>query len=111
MSWDTYNATIAEIREAMDADYATAQEIYRDLREEYDRPVYVSDIMDEVEQAEEAEYQELPDVDVHEGLLDDGSTDWDYWEQTDRLDDYYFDDDWVDYGEEIEFTIEYEETR
>ena len=108
MSWATYNETISEIRDAFDADLETAREIYRDLRDEYDAPVYASDIREEVELAEEGLEYEVPEYE-EEGRLDDGSTDWDYWEGTDYLDDYYFDDDWCDYDQEIEFTVEYEE--
>lgn len=109
MSWTEYNEAIAEIKDVFEADHATAQEIYRDLREDYDRPIYADDIREEIEDVELAEERE--ELDWEEGQLEDGSTDWDYWHETDYLDDMYFDDDWIDAGEEIEFTIEYEETR
>lgn len=113
MSWATYNETIAEIKEAFDADHATAQEIYRDLRDEYARPVYADDIREEIQEAERFE-EIAPEesVTLEEYFESEDETDWKFWETTDYLDTKYFDDDeWLDGGEEVEFTIKYEEIR
>ena len=108
MSWTGYNEAIAEIRESFEADYFTAQEIYRDLREDFGRPVTADDITEEIEEAEAAEDIDFERI-VEEGLTDDGETDWEYWEGEYDTDDRYFEDGWMDYGEELEITIQYEE--
>jgi hypothetical protein len=104
MSWDTYNETIGAIREEYDMDLDDAREFYREIRDELDDTPTAYDVY-AISEGEDYEPEDLEDWEA-EGYESEG----DYWYDQYDWDDRYFDDDWVDYGEEIEFTVEYEET-
>lgn len=126
MSWRDYNEVIAEAREVFGLDLSEAREWYRDMRDDFERPINIDDVYDYPETAlsfAEEYFPELPEVEVPDWVEDEGLTD-DYLDYVDRydaeppyeyfdyeLDDYFEGDEWLDPYEEIEVTEElvYEE--
>lgn len=100
MSWEAYNETIAAIREEWAMDLPEAREYYREMREEIGDTPTAYDVYAISEEPEEP----LEDWEA-EGY---DSAD-DYWYDQYEWDNRWFEDGWVGEGEELEFTITYEE--
>lgn len=125
MSWRDYNEVIAEAREVFGLDLGEARDWYREMREEFERPVTVTDMYNYPETSLEVAEQYFPETLAPDWVIEEGFTDeWEeYVEQYGEepppeyfsydLEEVweYGDDDWIDPEDEVEVTIdlEYEE--
>lgn len=113
MAWSIadYNEFLADAREVFGLDYDEARYLYSEMRDALDHAVDADDLRDYADLAadiiepfiEEAEYPEGVDEDAY-----------DYWvkEGDDRTFEEWYDDEWIDEGDEMELTgdLSYKET-